>query len=402
MSVPLSQLLAELPEITRNSTTGALDNTKRTRGLNRTLEDLQDYADWEFTKRTKKFELIDGVCEYSLKNYIAATCKDNDGATAISDFKSPYDLRITDESHKPFSFRDVKDVRYHLQYGLITNEYGVDNDLLVINYPRQLSAQIHNCDSLTASGTVSASGNASNLTIDDVEYEEGSGALNFDANGTSLVITFSGFPSKDLEELQNKSHWTAKIWLPAIANFSSIQLEWSNDATFASKWSKTETARADGQSLEANEPNLFAFSWKEATETGSPDPSAIAYARLTITYSQAVTDTDFRIDDLRVGKTLTMKIDYYSKAMVKDTNGNYQLEFNPDDLTASDELLGPEARRTVINGGTYECFKMIGGKSERDRTDSYKEYQDSKLDLLKLCGHRLRRPSKVLNFQGRH
>ena len=60
MGVTLANLLAELPEVTRASTSGALDNTKRTRAINRILEDLQDFGDWNFTRRTKAFDFIDG------------------------------------------------------------------------------------------------------------------------------------------------------------------------------------------------------------------------------------------------------------------------------------------------------------------------------------------------------
>jgi hypothetical protein len=399
MAVKLSQILSDINEKVRNTTTGALDNQKRVRAINRVLEDLQDFADWEFTKRTKEFFFIDRVNEYSLQNYIGATIQDNDGSTSIPDFKNPNDLR-PEVASKPFEFRDIKEVRDRIRFNRNINWYAVEGDTFVVNYPRQTSAQLHNCDSLTANGNWVASGDATNLTIDTVEFSEGAGALNFDVSaGTSLIVTVPDMANVDLEQLQNKSHVTMDVWLPTITNFSSIKVEWGDDAS--NNWSRTETLPAGSQSLIAGK-NKFAFRWNGATENGSPTVGSVNFVRVTITYSSAITETDFRIDDIRVGREVKMNLDYFSLAMVKDSTGDFQLEFNPVDVTQTDLLLGDTvAKKTVIEGSAHELFEIIGGKSERDRTDSFQKYENKKIDLLKRAGHRIRRPSKVLNFQRR-
>ena len=393
--VQLTDILAEVKEKNRNSTTGALDDTKRTRSVNRILEDLQDFADWEFTKRSKTFYFIDGVSEYSLENYVGATCQDNDGATAILDFKNPHDLRP--EDGRSLDYKEAKAVRENIRKNKFIKEYGVDNGLLIIGYPKQVSAQLHNCDSLTANGTWAASGDATNLTIDTQTFEEGSGALNFDVSaGTSLILTNSTLTSKDLTSLQNKSHIVMKVYLPTITNFTSIAVRFGSSST--AYWEKTETVPAGNATLKAGW-NTFAFRWADATETGSPDVTAIDYMRIVLTYSAATTDTDFRIDDIRIGKEVEMTLDYYSLAMVQDASGDYQLEFNPDSVTLTDTLLGDStARRAVIQGANYELFEIVGGKSERDRTDSFKIYENTRMNLFKRAGHRVRRPTRVLNF----
>lgn len=399
MSVTLAALLSDSTEKTRNSTTGTLDNTKRTRAINRVLQDLQDFADWDFTRRQKTFYFIDGVTEYSLQNYVDATCLDNDGSTEIGDFKNPYDLRPT-TAGKSLGFKEAKDVRENIRRNRSLGEYAIDNGVLVINYPRQTSLEVHNCDSLTANGTWAASGNATNLTIDEVNYHTSPGSLNFDTSaGTSLILTNSSLTSMNLETLQNTSHLTMQVWLPTITNFSSIRVRLGSSS--GAYWEKTETAPAGSATL-ATGKNLFAFRWADATETGSPDWSAVDYIQIVITYSSGVTATDFRIDDIRIGQEVEMELDYYSLAMAQNTSGTYQLEFNPDAATSTDVLLGAvTARRTVIQGTAYELFEIIGGKSERDRTDSYKIYERKRSELFARCGRRLRRPSRVLNFPSR-
>jgi hypothetical protein len=400
MSVQLSELLSEVNEVIRNSTTGMLDNTKRTRAFNRVFGDMRTRADFDFTKRTKEFYFIDGVNEYSLQNYVGCTCLDKDGATSILDFKNPYDLRLVGEVSTVLRYWEPKDVRQDVRRGLTADRYSVDNGILIVNYPRNTSAQLHNFDSLTANGTVSASGDATNLTIDSQTFSEGSASVNFDVSaGMSLVITLDGFTAKDLTTLQNKSHLILDAWLPTITNFTSIKLEWGDDAS--NNWSKTETAPAGSTSLQTGK-NKFAFRWADADENGSPDVSSVSWARVTITYSEATTDTDFRLDDLRIGRETEMELEYYSRAMVKTSAGEYQLEFNPTDVTQTDTLVGEDiARNCVIAGGQYKLFSIVGGESERDRTDSFTEYNIQLNNLIKEAGHRLRRPSKVLNFQRR-
>lgn len=402
MAVKLAQLLAEINETVRNSTTGALDNVKRTRAFNRVLQDLQDFADWEFTKRQVEFDFIDSVNEYSLVNFIGTTMQDNDGSTSIPDFKNPFDLRKKSDSHLPFSFRDVKEVRQNIQRKRRINEYGVDGDTFVLNFPRQTSAQIHNCDSLTANGTWAATGDATNLTIDTIIFEEGNGALNFDVSaGTSLVVSNSSMNPQNLETLENKSHWTVKVDLPTITNFTSVTLRWGNDLD-TNYWELAQTVPAGAITL-ATGVNTFAFNWADATPTGSPDATKVDSVRVTILYSASTTDTDFRIDDIRVGGSVKMLLDYYSLAMVQDASDNFQLEFDPDNVTQTDTLLGDSvARRTLIEGTKHELYEILGGRTERDRTDSERKYNAKKIDLLKRVGNRIRRPSRVLNFPGGH
>ncbi len=394
MSVPLSQLLADSTEKVRNSTTGALDNNKRTRAANRVLQDLQDYADWIFTRRTIEFDYIDGVSEYSLENYLGATCLDNDGATSVLDFKSPYDLRVPGVSHNPFDNQEVKEVRANLRDYKSLNQYGAENGILVINYARQSSMVISPMTSLTDDGIWSASGNASNLIIDNQDK------FNFDFAGTSGAISNTTLNALNLETLENKSHFVIDVDLPTITDFTSITLRWGNDLT-ANYWEKTETVPAGNIDLKVG-INKFAFKWADSTITGAPDSSSIDSFSVTLTYGSSTTDTDFRMSNLKVGEAIPMELEYYSLAMVKNASGAYQLEFNADSVTQTDVLLGDStARRCIVQGMTYELFEIIGGKSERDRTDSYKIYGVKKLELLKKTGVRIKRAPITLKFPSR-
>jgi hypothetical protein len=397
--VSLGDLLTELPEVTRKSTTGALDNSKRTRALNRILQDLQSETDLDIWRRTIEFDYIDGITEYSLNNYIDATCLNSDGSEEIGDFKSPYDLRLKKNNLIPIKYKESKEVRLDISRAKAIREYSVDveADVLVINYPALASAVIHDCDSLTALGTVAAADSASNLTLDENVYEEGSGSFNFDLSGTVATLTISLTTPLDLSALENKAFLTLFVDLPTITNLTSIRARFGSSA--AAYWEKTETVPVGGD-LQVGR-NQFAFSWANASQTGTPDDEAIDYISISITYSQSTTDTDFRIDNIRMAESTKMELEYYSLATVETSAGLPQLEFNADAVTQSDLLRGGNnARLALIKGGRYECFFIIGGKSERDRTDSYKEYEIEKRKLIRKHGSPVRRQSKRLGFAG--
>ena len=397
MSVTLSHILSDVNDKARNSTTGALDNNKRTRAINRVLEDLQTYADWEFTRRVKTFYFIEGISEYNLEDYVGCTCQDKDGATSIVDFKNPYDLRPLDGSGKSLEYQESRVVRENIRRNARLTQYGVDNGVLIVGFPRQISAALHGCDSLTGNGTWAVSGDASNLTLDEVIFSEGNGSLNFDGSGTSFVLTNSTFNGVDLSDFKNKSQLTMDVWLPTITNFTSIKVRVGSAS--GAYWEKTVTAPAGNKALQTGK-NKFAFRWADSTETSTPDYTAVDYIQITITYGAATVATDFRVDDIRIGQEVEMELEYYSLAMVQDTAGDYQIGFNDDSVTQTDTLLGDTtAKRCVIQGSTYELFEIIGGKTERDRTDSYKLYELQKNELLKKAGHRIRRPSRILNFK---
>lgn len=398
MTVTLSDIFLDVNDKVRNTTSGSLNNDIRARAVNRVLEDLQVYADWKFTKRVKQFYFLEGISEYNLKDYVGCTCFDKDGSSEILDFKNPYDLRPTNQADKSLTFHESKEVRENIRRNKFIGEYSIENGTLIIGYFRQISSELHNCDSLSANGTVVASGDASNVTIDEIVKSKGSGSLNFDVSaGQSLVITFNNITRKDLETLQNKSALTLDVWLPTITNFTSIQARWGSDNT--NYWSKTESTPAGKGDLETGK-NTFAFRWAEATETGSPDVNNVDYLQIIITFSQNTTATDFRLDNIRIAQEVEMEIEYYSKAMAKKTTGEYQLGFNTSILT--DKLLGDDiAKRCVIQGAVFELFERIGGKSERDRSDSFKIYDDMKRELLKGHGVKIRRETKILNFPGR-
>ncbi len=393
--IKLSDLFNEINDIIRNSATGTLGNSKRTRAVNWVLRDLQNLADWKPLRTEVDFEYIGGVHEYSIKDYIGATTLDKDGSTTVSDFKNPYQLRLNDEGHDIFNYFQAKDVRRHINNDKYINEYAIDGDTLIVNYPQSTAKRVHNCDSLTANGTWEAKDDGSNLTLDEVVYKQGDGCLNLDVSaGTQISVENDDFTAQDLEGFKNNSYWLVWVYLPTISDFSNITLQWGSSS--ANYWEKAEQTPLKGD-LQTGW-NLFAFKWEDSTETGTPDVENIDYLKLSINYSSSTTDTDFRIDDIRVSKTETMTLTYFAESMVYDSDDNKKTTFNDTNVSLDEYLVDDDFSNVIVEGASYRLNKIQGGQRESDMTDAKDNYFTLRQQLMNEKGVKTRRPIRKLKF----
>tara|TARA_Y100000310_G_scaffold203236_1_gene203498 strand:+ start:3230 stop:4453 length:1224 start_codon:yes stop_codon:yes gene_type:complete len=191
-----------------------------------------------------------------------------------------------------------------------------------------VSANLHNCDSLTANGTWAASADASNLTIDTENFITSSGALNFDTakGAATAVVTLTDATQVDLTDHDEKSSLFVWVFIPdatdaqgeSVTNFI---LRWGNDSS--NYWHRTVTTNNEGAAF-YDGWNLLRFDWNGATEVGTVAPSTIDYIVLTITKDTALeADTDWRVDDIvsRVGEIYD--VIYYSKFGWQNSSNAY-------------------------------------------------------------------------------
>lgn len=396
----LSRLIDEINDNVRNSVSSSLDNPKRVRAINWVLDDLNDFADWDPSVRTVEFDFVGDLFEYSLLNHVATTSNPMVGSTAVSDFKNPKDLRLVDIRHEIFQYISSKDVRNHIRQKREIDEYGIEGDRLIVNNRVPRSSSVHACDSLTADGTWSAAGDASNLTLDEVNFKQGAGSLNFDVTaGTSLQVQNTTMsPVRDLSDFENKGYISLWVYLPTITNLTNVGLRWGNDLT-ANYWNLTQTAPFVG-TLQTGW-NRFAFKWEDATVTGSPNAATVDSIRITITFSAATTDTDFRIDDIQVGEIESAELDYYSLSLVQTSAGTRKINFNPDSVTLTEELIDVRMKDVVVEGASYRLLHIVGGRREKDENSFFTSYEKKKAQLRTALGHRPRRPLRIIKFMRR-
>lgn len=187
------------------------------------------------------------------------------------------------------------------------------------------SVSLNGCNSLTSNGSWAASGDATNLTADTLNYVSGSASLNFDMTGSATTghLTNSTMTAVDLEDEEDIGRVFIRFYIPSTArtNVSSLTLRWGSSSS--AYWEKSATSPWNKSSWETGW-NIVAFDWSDATETGSPDSTAVDYLRLTLTVTSATAETDFRLDKIACAAGEIWEIEYYSKYLFQTSGGTWQ------------------------------------------------------------------------------
>lgn len=179
---------------------------------------------------------------------------------------------------------------------------------------------LHDLNTITGNGTWAVGDDATNLTRDTLNKVSGSASLNLDVDGsgTTASIQNSTFTAVDLSEHEDISALFIWLYIPDSTTFTSIALQWGSDSS--NYWTTTETTPHTG-SFQTGW-NLVRHDWNGATETGSPDSSAVDFAKVILTYD-GTADTDFRVDNIISRKGDIFDAVYYSKFIFRNSSGTF-------------------------------------------------------------------------------
>ncbi len=193
---------------------------------------------------------------------------------------------------------------------------------------------LHTMDSITENGTWSVGDDATNLTVDTLNFITNA-SLNFDTtgSGTTASLENDDLAEINLETWEDQAAFFVCIYIPVV--ITNTTLTWGDNASV--NWSDTVTTPQNGSFVVGW--NLVRFDWNGATETGSPDASAIAYLKIAITYDGNA-DTDYRVDNIVSNLGEIYEIDYYSKFLFQNTSGTNLEEVSAATDTINLELEG--------------------------------------------------------------
>lgn len=173
-------------------------------------------------------------------------------------------------------------------------------------------------DSCEATNNWSVGGTASNLTVNNLNFAVGSGALNFNMTTGTGSISATESATLNLSAMQNQSSLFYYLYLPASA--TSTELRFGSSSS--NYYSIVNTTAYDGTALQLGW-NLIGGTWLGATTVGSPNATVINYIYVGVTASTALTavGVDNIVSDMGLYRTLR----YYSKYMYRDaTTGAFQ------------------------------------------------------------------------------
>lgn len=244
---------------------------------------------------------------------------------------------------------------------------------------------LHNMNSTTENGTWSVGGDATNLEADTQYYINGNASLKFDldGSGTSGYIEISDMTAIDLEDEEDTGKVFIRLYIPNPDIVSNVNLRWGSSST--AYWDNDTTSPIDANSFKEGW-NILAFDWNGASETGSPDSSAVDYLRVTITYD-GTADTDFRVDKIVCSNGEIYDIKYYSEYGFS-SSGTWKATTSSDSDVVE---LDSDAYQIWL----MECLKYMaqqsqGGDSGFDVEFSMMELEDAYKE------YKLKHPSKAI------
>lgn len=331
MSITVSSIITYLDDVQLDNTSGAIDQNQRIRAIDKAIGMILRYSNHPGSIRKLQFNYYDSISEYPL-------------ASSAPDHKDSRDLRREDETlHDKYWDYDEQDYfAYRLGSKQGNARFTIESRdsakflriLFNSKYPRLM---VHDCESLTSNGTWTADtsgSDATNLTLDTVEFKQGTASLNFDVDVSQSVNNLStiynaDMTAVDLSTIENLGAGFVRVYIPSTTNLTSFTLKWTDQtsatpSTLTRSWSQTVTTDYAGNAFTAGAWNILKFDWASATMTGTPDSSAIVYLQLSVNYSASYVDqTDFRIDDIFFVKPEKLNFFYYTFYHGRNTSGTW-------------------------------------------------------------------------------
>ncbi len=187
----------------------------------------------------------------------------------------------------------------------------IDNNLLISGI------LLNQADTVAGNGLWVASGNASDLEQNNLQFVAGASSLQFDisAGPGTAILTNSTMNSLDCSGQNNQGQIFFYTYLPVAANFSTIQIKWGTDAS--NYWTQILNTTNVGTAFE-NGWNLLQANWETATVVGSPDNTKVGYLQIIWSYTGGAQD-GVGLNSIYSRLGVISEIEYYSKYLFQDS-----------------------------------------------------------------------------------
>lgn len=186
---------------------------------------------------------------------------------------------------------------------------------------------LNQIESITSNGTWAVGGTASNLQVNNTNYVQGSGSLQFDVTTGAATLANSTMGALDLTNVANQSAMFVWVYIPTGSFLTSVNLRWGSSSS--DYYTATVTQNQNAVAF-VNGWNLCEFTWNDSTTVvGSPDDTAIDYAQVTLNVTASMTGCLANGLDCIMGTILNYS--YYSKYMFRNSSTGAFQETVTDD-----------------------------------------------------------------------
>jgi len=372
----------------KNDLTGALHNTELNQITNldgliyRAARQLLLDIDPQETKRQVEFTtpIFNGVFEYAI-------APDVKGNKLIDIYPQVNRLPIDIWSQ---AYNQAFDVAKQNIFGfsnMFTINFNTSLKTIRINAPFLNNPDVINqMESIADNGTWTVGGTGSNLEVNNTNFVQGAGSLQFDTTVGTSYLENSDMTSVDLSSVENQSSLFVWVYVPTGSNLTSVNLRFGSSAS--DYWTLTTTQTQQGTSF-VNGWNLCQFTWNSMTAVGSPDSTAIDYARVSL--AMLGTNTGVKLNGLDSVLGTVLSYEYYSKYLFRDAStGVYQEEVTDDSNLIN---LDTESFNLLFNlVAFFACQQQQGIDAGADGQFFMSQYQQGLLRYKSLYKSELQKP----------
>lgn len=306
MAYSVLDLKNDLEGVLHGTTTNEIQNLEGV--INRAARKLLLDVDPQETKRVVQFvtPIFEDVFDYP----IAADVKGN---KIIDIFPQVQRLPVDIWSQAYNQAFDVAKQNIFSLKNMFTMNFNTGLKTLRINAPYlNPPVVINEIEAIATNGTWATGGTASGLAVNNTNFAQGAGSLQFNATTGAAYLENSTMTSVNLSTVVNQSFLFVWIYVPDADDLTSVNLRFGSSSTAYYSLTVTQnqsTAFVDGW-------NLCEFPWVDTSTTGSPNSSAISYARVTLNLTASATGCLVNGLNSVLGSILSYS--YYSKYLFRD------------------------------------------------------------------------------------
>lgn len=314
MSYSIQTLKNDLTGVLHGTTTNEIQNIDGV--INRAARKLLLDIDPQETKRTVEFvnPIYNTVFDYP----IADDVKGN----KLIDIKPQVNRIPRDVWSQAYNQAfDVAKQNIYNMANMFTMNFNTGVKTIRINAPfLNPPVIIDNIEAVSDNGTWAVGGTASDLEVNNTNYVQGSGSLQFDVTTGAAYIENSTLYAINLEDYVNQASQFVYVYVPTGSTLTSVEARWGSSS--GAYYTKTVTLNQQGVAF-VNGWNLCQFDWASATTVGSPDPTDITYLRITLNVTGSMSACKVNGFNNILGTILAYE--YYSKYLFRDaTTGAFQ------------------------------------------------------------------------------
>lgn len=312
--------------------------------IERAARTLVQKADIPEASGTQNVVLYSGVYDYE--------CNPNIFGTAIVDIRPQGISRPAWETTTKTTQQQFDRLKGYATRN-ISSTFEYLNGVPIIRIKAPLPNQNATIDAMTSIGNWVASGTATGLTVDNTVYYQSPASLRFSLATGSGILTETIQSPIDLSYNEGVGVAFLALYVPSNAsNITSISLKLGSDSSNYSSVTVTEPFIGD---FTDNFWQLVAFDFSGATNTGTPNWSAIDYVQITMVVAGNIVNV--RLGDLFISLPNPSQILYQSAAI-----------FLPASSTTAITTITSNTDTIILNNPAYNIFLYEGALAILENT----------------------------------